>query len=295
MYKDYFTVKENGISSFQLMMCYVTASSFSIVFDNPISVYRQMIQQSSEDPKFARHIAHSRFREAPLTVGFTGITPRFFGILLKKFPVFGILSTVAQLRNEHEISPTTTIITGTLAAIVINPVRFIEKQQRSNFLKKGEKISIFQIVKDSSAHHFKPFFRGIVPHMGHSVISSLLGLCGQPLLQKYIAKQFEANCNIGEFGSNILASCCVSPIYVVLTNPITRMEVMMQTAPIRENPPTLKDTARVLYKDYQSYGIQGFMRGQAVGIVKATIHLSVFHQIRMILIENTKMYNSCSK
>jgi hypothetical protein len=176
MWENYFTVRENGISHFQLMMCNISASSFSILFDNPISVYRQMIQQSSMEPKYARQAAQSRFRQSPLTVGFTGITPRISGILLKKFPVFGILSTISHVRNENEISPTTSLISGTLAAVVINPIRFIEKQQRSKFLSTGEKVSIAQIFKESYARSLTPFLRGIVQHMGHSVFSSLVGL-----------------------------------------------------------------------------------------------------------------------
>lgn len=291
--KDYFSVKENGISNFQLMLCYVSASSVTIVFDNPFSVYRQLIQQSSSEPKLARQNAKQLFIQSPLTVGFSGVSPRLFGILVKKFPVYGILSTVCYLRNEKEvISPSSTMIAGILSASVINPIRFIEKQQRSSFLKDGKKISIPYIWQKSQEQSFKPFFRGIVPHMGHSVISSLLGLCGQPKLQKYIAKQLQTHSTFGQFTANILASCCVSPFYVILTNPLTRMEVMTQTAPISKQPPTLLDTLNFLKRDYQKYGIPGFMRGQTVGVMKAILHLSIFHQARMIFIENTKRYNA---
>ena len=42
------------------------------------------------------------------------------------------------------------------------------------------------ILKESSSKNFRPLFRGTVPLMGHSLASALLGLVGQPKLQKYI-------------------------------------------------------------------------------------------------------------
>ncbi len=289
---DYFSVKKNDISNFQLMLCYISASSFTIMFDNPLTVYRQMIQQSSFDPKLTQEKAKQMFFKSPVNVAFSGITPRLFGIFLKKFPVYGILSSVCYLRNEKEvISATSTMISGVLSTSIINPIRFIEKQQRSSLLENGNKKSIRSILKKSSELHFRPLYRGIIPHIGHSVVSSSLGLCGQPKLQKYITKQLQTKSKMGDFTANILASCCVSPFYVIVTNPLTRMEVMMQTTPISKQVPTLLETIQLLKLDYQKFGMKGFMRGQTVGIVKAVVHLTIFHQIRLFLIEKTKSYN----
>ena len=72
--------------------------------------------------------------QSPVTVGFSEVSPRLFGILVKKFPVYGILSTVCYVRNEKEvIRPTFTMIAEILSASIINLIQFIEKQQRSSF------------------------------------------------------------------------------------------------------------------------------------------------------------------
>ena len=71
--------------------------------------------------------------------------------------------------------------------------------------------------------------------MGHSLASATTGLVGQPQLQKYIQKELNAKTQMGTFGTGLIASTIVSPIYVMMTNPLSRLEVIMQTSQLKEN------------------------------------------------------------
>merc|ERR1719384_2930996 len=100
----------------------------------------------------------------------------------------------------------------------------IEKQQRAYFKQTGAQKPILEILRESREYKFKPLFRGTLPLMGHSLASATTGLVGQPILQKKIEKYLKAN-----FGCNLISSAVVSPIYVAMTNPLSRLEVIMQT------------------------------------------------------------------
>ena len=69
--------------------------------------------------------------------------------------------------------------------------------------------------------------------MGHSLASATLGLVGQPRLQKYVQQELGTKSNLGGSATNLVASSIVSPIYVVVTNPLSRLEVIMQTNSIK--------------------------------------------------------------
>ena len=43
----YFTQKKNGITQFQLLQAYLLGSAFQTICDNPVTAYRQMVQQYS--------------------------------------------------------------------------------------------------------------------------------------------------------------------------------------------------------------------------------------------------------
>ena len=64
-----------------------------------------------------------------------------------------------------------------------------------------------------------------VPLMGHSLASAMLGLVGQPRLQKYVHEELGSKAGLGGSAANLVASAIVSPIYVVVTNPLSRLEV----------------------------------------------------------------------
>jgi hypothetical protein len=59
-----------------------------------------------------------------------------------------------------------------------------------------------------------------------------LGLAGQPRLQKYIRTELNEKFGLRRSATGLIASSCVSPIYVV-TNPLSGLEVIMQTSSIQ--------------------------------------------------------------
>merc|ERR1711967_159672 len=93
-----------------------------------------------------------------------------------------------------------------MSAPFINPVRMIEKQQRAYFKITGKEKPIMEIMSESAAKNFAPLFRGTVPLMGHSLASAILGLVGQPRLQKYVKKEVGATGMFGSSGTNLIAS-----------------------------------------------------------------------------------------
>lgn len=126
--------------------------------------------------------------------------------------------------------------------------------------------------------------------MGHSLASAILGLVGQPKLQKWVHKE------VGSFGiggsvANLIASAIVSPIYVVVTNPLSRLEVIMQTNSIKGNSISVFAAIKEITTDMATFGLKGVFRGQGIGIAKAIVSLSLFHEGRMWLSGMTKSYN----
>lgn len=166
----------------------------------------------------------------------------------------------------------------------------IEKQQRAYFKQSGTTKPITEIIKESAAKRFAPLFRGTIPLMGHSMASALLGLVGQPKLQKYVQKE------LGEYGfgrsaSGLVASAVVSPIYVFVTNPLSRLEVIMQTNSIKGKSISLIEALKEMGRDMSQFGIRGVFRGQGIGIAKAVISLTLFHEGRMYLQDAFRNYN----
>jgi hypothetical protein len=98
----------------------------------------------------------------------------------------------------------------------------IEKQQRTAFKLTGKEKPILEILAEARAQNFRPLFRGTVPLIGHSMASALLGLVGQPQLQKYVQKELGSRSDVGRAVTGLIASAIVSPIYVVVTNPLSR-------------------------------------------------------------------------
>ena len=48
---DYFKIQKNGISLYQNTLSYLGASIIQITLDNPLSAYRQFLQQYTKDSK----------------------------------------------------------------------------------------------------------------------------------------------------------------------------------------------------------------------------------------------------
>ena len=297
--KDYFEVKKNGCSPFQTMLAYLGGSAFQTVVDNPVTAYRQLIQQYAKDaagkavdPKIARMETNAVFRNAPVAASLSGLGPRLIGVGFKRVPKFGFLLGISYtLGEEGEVGMISAVGASIFSAVFINPVRMIEKQQRAYFKQTGAEKPIREILRESAAKQYKPLFRGTVPLMGHSLASATTGLVGQPQLEKYIKTELNANAGLGSFAAGLLASTIVSPIYIVMTNPLSRLEVIMQTSSIKGKSIGLLEACKEIATDSKTYGLRGIFRGQGIGIVKAIISLTMFHQGRIYCTEAFKGYN----
>jgi hypothetical protein len=299
MFNGYFDVQKNGVSPFQNFLCYLGGSAIQTVGDNPVTAYRQLVQQYAKSatgeivsPEVATKEANAVFKKNPVGASLSGLTPRMIGVLLKRVPKFGILlgyTTLSGSSGEPGFAAATTA--SILSAPFINPVRMVEKQQRSNFRTTGKETSVVDILKESRQQNYKPLFRGTVPLMGHSFVSAILGLVGQPQLQKYIQTELGTKSSLGQSATNLVASSVVSPIYVVATNPLSRLEVIMQTASISGKRIGVTEACKELATDMSKFGMKGIFRGQGLGMAKAIVSLTLFHEGRMFLADKMKLYN----
>ena len=297
---NYFEVGKNGCSPFQTMIAYLGGSAFQTVVDNPVTSYRQLIQQYAKDlsgkvvdPKVARAETNAVFRNAPIAASLSGLGPRLIGVGLKRVPKFGFLLGISYtLGEDGEVGMISAVGASIFSAVFINPVRMIEKQQRAYFKQTGASKPIMEILRESAVKQYRPLFRGTTPLIGHSMASATTGLVGQPQLEKYIRTELGAKTSLGSFATGLLASTIVSPIYIIMTNPLSRLEVIMQTSSIKGKSIGLIEACKEIALDSKTYGLRGIFRGQGVGIVKAIISLTMFHQGRIYCTEYFKSGNS---
>lgn len=298
MDSNYFKVQKNGVSPFQNFVCYLGGSAIQTVGDNPVTAYRQLVQQYAKNlagetvaPAVASAEAKAVFYKSPVAACLSGLWPRLIGVIFKRVPKFGILLGYTTLTGDTgEPGFAAATAASILSAPFINPVRMIEKQQRAYLKQTGAEKPLMEIIKESAEKKYKPLFRGTIPLMGHSLASAILGLVGQPKLQKWVHKE------VGSFGiggsvANLIASAIVSPIYVVVTNPLSRLEVIMQTNSIKGNSISVFAAIKEITTDMATFGLKGVFRGQGIGIAKAIVSLSLFHEGRMWLSGMTKSYN----
>eukprot|EP00578_Thalassiosira_sp_NH16_P016784 CAMPEP_0181118064 /NCGR_PEP_ID=MMETSP1071-20121207/22872_1 /TAXON_ID=35127 /ORGANISM="Thalassiosira sp., Strain NH16" /LENGTH=319 /DNA_ID=CAMNT_0023202525 /DNA_START=172 /DNA_END=1131 /DNA_ORIENTATION=+ len=290
-YSDYFVVSQkNGLSQFQTMTAYLGGSAFQTVLDNPVTAYRQLVQQYAKDaagkavdPKVATAEATAVFKANPAAAALSGLMPRLIGVGFKRVPKFGILLGLSFFMGEDgSIGVKAAFGASVLSAPFINPIRMIEKQQRAFFKTTGVEKPIMEILRESAKQNFVPLFRGTVPLMGHSCASALLGLAGQPKLQKYLKEELSQH-GIGTFTSGLLASAAVTPIYVGVTNPLSRLEVIMQTSKIDGKAIGVIEACKEVANDSKQFGMRGIFRGQGLGIAKGILSLTAFHQGRIWL------------
>ena len=297
--KNYFKVDDNGISQFQLMIAYLGGSAFQTVVDNPITAYRQLVQQYAKDlkgnvvdPKIATREANQVFKKSPISASLSGLGPRMIGVGFKRIPKFGFLLGISFVTgNKENVGMLSATGASILSAPFINPIRMIEKQQRAYFKQTGKSKSIKDILKESRLQNYKPLFRGTIPLMGHSLASATTGLVGQPQLQKYIQTKLGQKTSFSRFTTGLIASSIVSPIYIIMTNPLSRLEVIMQTSSIKEKPITLLQAIKEVIKDSKKFGLRGIFRGQGIGMAKAIVSLTMFHEGRIFLTERFKSRN----
>uniref|UniRef100_A0A7S3LPS4 Mitochondrial carrier protein n=1 Tax=Aplanochytrium stocchinoi TaxID=215587 RepID=A0A7S3LPS4_9STRA len=295
---DYFVVQPHGLSQFQTMTAYLGGSAFQTIVDNPVTAYRQLVQQYAKDlsgktvdPRVASAEAKAVFRANPVAASMSGVGPRLVGVGFKRVPKFGCLLGISFLSGNPEPGMVAATGASILSAPFINPIRMIEKQQRAYFKQTGAVKPIMEILRESAAQNFKPLFRGTVPLMGHSLASATLGLVGQPKLQKRIQKELGEKSQLGRSVTGLISSAIVSPIYVIVTNPLSRLEVIMQTSSIKGKSISTLEAVKEVIKDSAEYGLRGVFRGQGIGIVKAVISLTLFHEGRLMCMDGFKNYN----
>jgi hypothetical protein len=127
--------------------------------------------------------------------------------------------------------------------------------------------------------------------MGHSLASATRGLVGQPRLQQYIQKELGDKTSLGRAATGLIASSVVSPIYVVITNPLSRLEVIMQTSSIAGKRIGVGSAVKEMLHDMTTFGLRGIFRGQGIGIAKAIISLTLFHEGRIFLQGSFRQWN----
>jgi|EP00670_Eutreptiella_braarudii_P000428 hypothetical protein len=299
---DYFLVGKGGISQFQTMVAYLGGSAFQTIADNPITAYRQLVQQYAKDlngnvvdPKVASAEAKAVFMKSPISASLSGVGPRLVGVGSKRVPKFGLLLGISFFGgNADDVGMVAATGASILSAPFINPIRMIEKQQRAYFKQTGAAKPIMDILRESAAQNFRPLFRGTVPLMGHSLASATLGLVGQPKLQKFIQKELGTKTSLSGFATGLLASAAVSPIYVGLTNPLSRLEVIMQTSSIAGKRISITEACGEVVADSKKFGLRGVFRGQGIGIAKAVVSLTLFHEARIWLTNFFKQRNAAA-
>jgi hypothetical protein len=295
---EYFQVNKNGLSQFNVMCAYLGGSAIQTVIDNPVTAYRQLVQQYAKDaagravdPKIARQEANAVFKASPVSASLSGLGPRLIGVGFKRVPKFGLLLGYSYMMGDGKVGYAAATAASIGSAPFINPVRMIEKQQRAFFKETGRSKPIMEILKESSAKQFRPLFRGTVPLMGHSLASATTGLVGQPQLQKWVSEQLNASGKLSGFATGLIASAAVSPIYVIMTNPLSRLEVIMQTSSIAGKRIGVLEACGHLVKDGKEFGLRGMFRGQGLGIAKAIISLTMFHEGRIFCTDLLKKRN----
>ena len=126
---DFFVVKSTGLSKFQAISAYLGGSAFQTVMDNPITAYRQLVQQYAKgldgkpvDPTIARNEARAVFYAHPVSASLSGVGPRLIGVGFKRIPKFGILLGFSFFLGEGE-NPG--FMAATAASILSAPLSLI--------------------------------------------------------------------------------------------------------------------------------------------------------------------------
>ena len=173
--ESYYKIGKNGVSPAQNMCAYLGGSAIQTVGDNPVTAYRQLVQQYAKDvngntvaPKVAVGEANATFRANPIGASLSGLWPRLIGVLLKRVPKFGFLLGYSHFVGEGTPGFAAATCASICSAPFINPVRLVEKQQRAYFKQTGQAKPVGEILRESAAKNFLPLFRGTIPLMGHS-------------------------------------------------------------------------------------------------------------------------------
>ena len=173
----YYKVGKNGLSPAQNMCAYLGGSAIQTVGDNPVTAYRQLVQQYAKnldgvtvDPKVAAAEANAVFLKAPVSASLSGLWPRMIGVLLKRVPKFGFLLGYGFFMGQGEPGFAAATCASILSAPFINPVRMIEKQQRTRHTHRTQRFFVgarcaqradvlsFPSLRPPSPHGTRPTF-----------------------------------------------------------------------------------------------------------------------------------------
>ena len=121
------------------MAAYLGGSAIQTVGDNPVTAYRQLVQQYAKNlagetvsPAEAAAEANAVFLKSPISASLSGLWPRLIGVLFKRVPKFGILLGYTYISGDTgEPGFAAATAASIFSAPFINPVRMIEKQQRA--------------------------------------------------------------------------------------------------------------------------------------------------------------------
>jgi len=301
-WEDYNKIGPGNITGVETMIAYLGGSAFQTIVDNPVTAYSQLVQQYAKDldgniqtPQQASADAKAVFRKAPVAASLSGLGPRLVGVAGKRIPKFAALLGIQFLALDGgDVGLVAATGASIASAPFINPIRMVEKQQRAYFKQTGKEKPIMEILRESKAKNFRPLFRGTVPLMGHSLASATTGLVGQPELQKWIQSRLGQKTSLDRSITGLIASAAVSPIYVAITNPLSRLEVIMQTSSIVGKRITVIEAVKEVIADSAKFGLRGVFRGQGIGIVKAIISLTTFHEGRLYLMDVFKHRNEAA-
>ena len=83
----------------------------------------------------------------------------------------------------------------------------------------------------------------------------------------------------------------MSPIYVLATNPLSRLEVIMQTNSLTGKSISTVEAVKEMFADMTKFGLAGVFRGQGIGIAKAIVSLTLFHEGRIWIGNQFKAHN----
>ena len=145
------------------MIASLGGSAFQTVVDNPVTAYRQLVQQYAKgldgkavDPAIARAEANAVFKNAPVSASLSGLVPRLIGVGFKRVPKFGILLGVSYFLEEGgNVGYTAATAASIFSAPFINPIRMIEKQQRAFYKTTGVEKPIKEILKEVRRRTFR--------------------------------------------------------------------------------------------------------------------------------------------
>ena len=83
----------------------------------------------------------------------------------------------------------------------------------------------------------------------------------------------------------------MSPIYVIATNPLSRFRSNYANKFHQGKQIGITEAIKELVNDKKQFGIKGMFRGQGTGLAKAIISLTLFHEGRLFLTNQMKIYN----